>query len=195
MQYAEALLTCRELLDGHAEYLDGLLPVREARRFDTHIQHCPSCQRYDRVMRRGLLLARNLPEIQPSDHFHERLQARLMNLDAAPSRQPIVASSATALVIAAVLAVIALTPLLPMLDSGLAPGGSSPAFTAMPTSFVPLGATALVPTPPASPSAVLVRMEQPSYFSPTMISLPAVQMAPSASRLITNPSVQAATNR
>src|SRR5688572_32068131 len=116
MQHAEALLTCQDLLDGHADFLDGSLPVREARRFETHLQLCQSCQRYDRVVRRGLLLARNLPEIEPSEHFHERLQARLMNLEAEPPRQPIVASSATALVVAAVLAVIALTPLLRLME-------------------------------------------------------------------------------
>src|SRR5688572_8334719 len=116
MQQAQDLITCQDLLEGHAEYLDGSLAVREARRFDAHIQVCKSCQRYDRVVRRGLLLARNLPEIEPSEHFHERLQARLMNLEAEPPRQPIVASSATALVVAAVLAVIALTPLLRLME-------------------------------------------------------------------------------
>ena len=195
MQHAEALLTCQDLLDGHADFLDGSLPTREARRFEMHLQLCQSCQRYDRVVRRGLLLARNLPEIQPSDHFHEKLQARLMNLDLEPPRQPIMASSATALVVAAVLAVIALTPLLRMVELERT-AGSQAARTPLiiPTSFVPVDAQALVPTPPAQPATVLDWTTDPSFYLP--VDLPAaVPMAPITPMLNSYPTVQAVTNR
>ena len=170
---------------------------REARRFDSHLQSCRNCQRYDRVVRRGLLLARNLPEVQPSEHFHERLQARLMGLDSEPPREPIVANSATVLVIAAVLALIAVTPFLRLVDLGL--GGAEEPSTVTSSSvptFVPVGPAQLLPTPPSRPTAaVLVRMDQPFYFSPVVISPPAVQTAPSAPRLISYPFVEAATTR
>jgi hypothetical protein len=193
MQHAESVLTCRDLLERHAEYLDGLVTDREARRFDNHLQSCRNCQRYDRVVRRGLLLARNLPEVEPSEHFHERLQARLMGLDSEPPREPIVANSATLLVIAAVLALIAVTPFLVNLDTGAEPVVVTS--SSVPT-FVPLGPAELMPTPPSHPTAaVLVRLDQPIYFSPVVISPPAVQTAPSAPRLISYPFVEAATTR
>src|SRR5688500_16100953 len=109
--YGLAELNCRDFMEYHAEYIDGIVPAGRARQFDAHATSCRSCGQYDRVIRRGLLLARNLPEIQPSGHFHENLQHRLMGLDA-EGPQPIKASNATVVVIAAVLVLVAVTPLM-----------------------------------------------------------------------------------
>jgi hypothetical protein len=38
---------------------------------------CPACARHDAAIRRSLLLARNLPDIQPSAGFAARLEAQL----------------------------------------------------------------------------------------------------------------------
>ncbi len=42
-----------------------------------HLRACAACARLDAAVRRSLLLARNLPDIQPSPDFLERLEARL----------------------------------------------------------------------------------------------------------------------
>lgn len=42
-----------------------------------HMRACPKCARHDASIRRSLLLARNLPDIQPSPDFQARLEARL----------------------------------------------------------------------------------------------------------------------
>lgn len=42
-----------------------------------HLQQCERCARLDVVVRRGLLVARNLPPIHPSRDFMPRLEARL----------------------------------------------------------------------------------------------------------------------
>jgi hypothetical protein len=42
-----------------------------------HLRICESCARLDTRIRRSLLLARNLPTIQPSAAFSERLKMRL----------------------------------------------------------------------------------------------------------------------
>jgi len=42
-----------------------------------HMQVCPHCGRLDTTVRRALLVARNLPPIQPSREFLPRLEARL----------------------------------------------------------------------------------------------------------------------
>ena len=130
-------------------------------------------------MRRGLLLARNLPEVQPSSHFHENLQARLMGLDAEPAR-PLVASGATAVVIAAVLLLIALVPLLRFMGDGNASVRSSN--LAMPVELAPYQA-------PFS-GAMLVRSAGSVNFSPVVVQPPALQQAPSAPRLIAYPLLQ-----
>lgn len=42
-----------------------------------HMRACPPCARHDAAIRRSLLLARNLPDIQPSPDFMARLESRL----------------------------------------------------------------------------------------------------------------------
>ncbi|MDE3052368.1 MAG: hypothetical protein KGJ70_00675 [Gemmatimonadota bacterium] len=42
-----------------------------------HLRACDRCARFDTAMRRGLLVARNLPAIRPSRDFRPRLEARL----------------------------------------------------------------------------------------------------------------------
>src|SRR5215218_520516 len=42
-----------------------------------HVAECPPCAAHDARIRRSLLLARNLPSIEPSANFAPRLEARL----------------------------------------------------------------------------------------------------------------------
>ena len=42
-----------------------------------HLAACAACSRHDMLVRRSLLLVRNLPQIEPSANFRARLDARL----------------------------------------------------------------------------------------------------------------------
>ena len=42
-----------------------------------HLAECDACARHDTAVRRGLFLLRNMPEIEASPDFTERLNARL----------------------------------------------------------------------------------------------------------------------
>ncbi len=42
-----------------------------------HVAHCAACAEHDRVVRRGMMLVRNLPAVSVSAQFSERLAARL----------------------------------------------------------------------------------------------------------------------
>lgn len=42
-----------------------------------HLLECDACARHDTAVRRGLLIFRNLPPIEPSPHFAARLEARI----------------------------------------------------------------------------------------------------------------------
>jgi hypothetical protein len=188
-QLAGAFLSCRQFREGHTDYLDGHLPDAVARQFDTHVQSCSGCQRFDHVLRRGLLLARNLPEIQPSAHFHENLQSRLLQLDTESARRPIVANPGTLIMIAAVLAVVALVPMFRLLEQE----ASTPAPAGVPVSTVPftvtplaLPGTAVLPPGPAT-AALLVNEFETATFSPVVVSPPAVQTNPNTPRLISYP--------
>ena len=176
--------SCREFLEGHSEYLDQLLAPREAQRFDQHVASCRSCENYDRVTRRGLLLARNLPEIQPSPHFHERLQARLMGLEDEPVVRPVMANSATVVVIAAVLALVALTPLLRMAEVPQTTVGTETLIQ----NFQPIGSTFPGLNSQMNPS--IGATSEIFKFTPIVVQPPVRQTLPSAPRVIVYPVVQ-----
>ncbi len=54
-----------------------------------HLGECNRCSRLDTAVRRGLLVARNLPTIEPSREFMPRLEARLREQDrSAPRNSP-----------------------------------------------------------------------------------------------------------
>ena len=39
-------MTCREMVEFLADYLDGALPGASRREFDEHLDECPDCQAY-----------------------------------------------------------------------------------------------------------------------------------------------------
>ena len=75
-----------------------------------HVQSCERCARHDIAVRRGLLLVRNIPQIEPSPDFMAKLSERLAqlqtaNIDEIPSPYRLTTGSFAAL--AAALTLIA----------------------------------------------------------------------------------------
>ena len=70
-------MTCREFRRKHDAYVDDTLSGVEFDRMAQHRRVCARCAQLDTRVRRALLVARNLPTIEPSADFGERLQARL----------------------------------------------------------------------------------------------------------------------
>lgn len=73
-------MECDEFLEGYSSYRDGRLGDEGRRRFERHLDGCSSCARYDRVIRRGTEIFRNLPRARPSADFLPRLRHRLYHL-------------------------------------------------------------------------------------------------------------------
>ncbi len=70
-------MDCRTFRKHHFAYLDDTLPGDVMSDAQTHIMTCDACAAHDTLVRRSLMMVRNLPEIQPSDAFCARLQERL----------------------------------------------------------------------------------------------------------------------
>jgi hypothetical protein len=70
-------MDCREFFDRHVAFVDDTLPGIELVRMQTHIAECENCAKQDAKVRRALLLFRNLPSIELSADFSQRLEARL----------------------------------------------------------------------------------------------------------------------
>jgi len=140
-------MNCREFLERHSEYRDGLISApRERRRFERHLAQCAGCRRYDATVTDGVSALRDVAHIEPSPEFRPRLDARLrreqLRLAPPPMRTP--AGLATALWIAAALALL--------LVEGTRPAHRPVASALPPVPF---------PKPVAQPSTPFVTFQDP----------------------------------
>jgi hypothetical protein len=70
-------MDCREFSEKHLAFVDDTLAGIELVRMQRHTAECELCAKQDAKVRRALLLFRNLPPIEPSTGFSDRLEARL----------------------------------------------------------------------------------------------------------------------
>jgi len=73
-------MDCREFHDKHFAFIDDTLSGIELVGVQRHISECEACAKHDAIVRRSLLLVRNLPRIEPSADFSEKLNARILEL-------------------------------------------------------------------------------------------------------------------
>jgi hypothetical protein len=73
-------MDCREFHDKHFAFVDDTLSGIELVGMQRHIAECRPCANHDALIRRSLLLFRNLPRIEPSPGFSSRLNARLREI-------------------------------------------------------------------------------------------------------------------
>jgi anti-sigma factor RsiW len=79
-------MDCREFRNRHLEFVDQTLTDAEFVAMQAHLAECPCCARHDTALRRGLLIFRNLPPVEPSPDFVSRLNARLHQVNRAHAR-------------------------------------------------------------------------------------------------------------
>lgn len=70
-------MDCRTFRNKHLAFIDDTLPGDELVAMQLHVGECCQCSHHDRAIRRGLMVFRNLPTIEPSDDFGMKLAARL----------------------------------------------------------------------------------------------------------------------
>jgi anti-sigma factor RsiW len=77
----ETMIDCQKFLAEYSAYRDDELSWAEREAFEAHLDECDSCAHYDRVVRRGTDVFRDLPEIEVSEDFAARLQHRLYHVE------------------------------------------------------------------------------------------------------------------
>ena len=77
-------MDCREFRKKHVAFVDDFLPAVDMDAMHRHVRMCSRCSRQDTVVRRSLLIVRNLPTIEPSPDFMARLNARLREVGPVP---------------------------------------------------------------------------------------------------------------
>jgi putative zinc finger protein len=70
-------MDCRNFRKKHPAFLDDTLPGIETAAMREHLAVCAGCSRQDARLRRSLFLVRNIPRIEVSDGFSDRLRSRL----------------------------------------------------------------------------------------------------------------------
>ncbi len=70
-------MTCGEFLAQHSEYLDEELGAQAAAEMGLHLAGCTRCARYDRVLRRGLELVREMEPVLPTSDAYLPLHQHL----------------------------------------------------------------------------------------------------------------------
>ena len=74
-------MDCRTFRRHHCAFVDDLLPGADADVMERHRSACECCAAFDARVRRSLLLARNLPPVECSADFTDRLFQRLRGLE------------------------------------------------------------------------------------------------------------------
>jgi hypothetical protein len=119
------MMDCGTFLDGYSDFRDGMLTLPDRVAFEAHLRECASCARYDRVVDGGAKVLRDLPELEVSGDFLERLQHRLWHeqddMAAVRARRARRSSRRVAAVGMAAAASIAAVALVPGVYSRLAP--------------------------------------------------------------------------
>lgn len=166
-------MDCRKYREGHALFVDDQCSELDAFEMRSHMRYCESCARHDAVVRRGLLLMRNLPSIEPSSDFRARLNARLL-AEARPTRHtdnPAGARIARYAAVAAMLTGISLAAWRAIRDSHGSAIRMAPVIaSAPPHEPTPFGTSALVATVPTGMSiwpAILMASQAPAHFVST----------------------------
>ena len=70
-------MDCQNFRRLHSDFIDGTLSELLAAAVYLHLEACERCARRDTVLRQGLFLARNLPEVRPTAGFARKLEQRL----------------------------------------------------------------------------------------------------------------------
>jgi Putative zinc-finger len=178
-----ALMDCRAFRENHVGFVDDVLPAIDMEAMHRHLRSCGRCARHDLAVRRGLLIVRNLPPIEPSADFMSKLSERIAELQSTGAMEPAAAYRLTTGGFAALAAGLTLF--------AYATLEAKNHFGAPETLTLP----PVVATAPASPAPPLSAPAYMAAISTGMPLWPAVLMADEAPRQMANVELQQAALR
>lgn len=132
---------CQEFLARHSEYVDGRMGSPTMARWQEHLAACPSCARYDRIVREGARRFRALDRATLSPDFDFRLRHRLLHVEEEERTRDTrsATTAAAAVLVAGVLAALAWSPFLRH-PAPVAPAATETADAAATTAQAPAAA-------------------------------------------------------
>lgn len=76
-------MDCLDFCNGYLAFVDQTLPPAVQSAASVHLATCIACSRHDEAMRRGLLVLRSLPSLEPSSDFYLKLTDTLHRMERA----------------------------------------------------------------------------------------------------------------
>lgn len=70
-------MDCKEFASHHSAFIDDTLPGFQMAAIRDHLTSCSRCSKRDSDVRRALFVLKNLPPIQVSEGFEDRLRTRI----------------------------------------------------------------------------------------------------------------------
>src|SRR3954468_18879620 len=190
-----ALMDCRAFRENHVGFVDDVLPAIDMEAMHRHLRSCGRCARHDLAVRRGLLIVRHLPPIEPSADFMPKLSERIAELQSTGAMEPAAAYRLTTggfAALAAGLTLFAYATLEAKNQFG-APEALEEKNRSGPPETQPLPPVGA--PPPASPAPPLSAPAYMAAISTGMPLWPAVLMADEAPRQMANVELQQAALR
>ena len=80
-------MDCKAFAKRHAAFIDDTLPGVEMAAVREHMSECARCARRDADVRRALLVLKNLPPVEVSEGFQDRLRVRISAEESAPKER------------------------------------------------------------------------------------------------------------
>lgn len=79
-------MDCKDFANHHSAFIDDTLPGFQMASMRDHLTSCYRCSKRDSEVRRALFVLKNLPPVQVSEGFEERLRVRITS--EGPEYQP-----------------------------------------------------------------------------------------------------------
>jgi anti-sigma factor RsiW len=127
------MIDCNTFIARYSDFRDGDLSWAESVEMEAHVDDCPACAHYHRVVQRGTDVFRALPELEVSDDFGDRLRWRLYQADDEMRRARSGAAPAQAAGTLAIAAAVAFAAWVPLMHSPRAVGRLPAVAAAAPT--------------------------------------------------------------
>src|SRR5688500_8194860 len=172
-------MDCRTFHARHVGFVDDVLPGIEIVEMQRHIAECAPCARHDALIRRSLLVFRNMPKIECSPGFTARVNDSIRALNNAPlAARPsfVPPGGAFAALFAAGIVALAGFNLLSESDAPLSP---PPVVAMLPAQEAPAGESLMA----SHAMLASVSMGIPIWPAALMVEQAEIQFANSALRL------------
>jgi hypothetical protein len=169
-------MNCRQFRKQHVAFVDDTVSGLERAQMHDHLLRCAWCARHDARVRRSLLLVRNLPPIQPSADFRERLHSRVITAALMPERAIVRRWTNTGIAVAAAV----------LISVGIAARSAANAESSVTLSLPPVVASVPEPRPSIVESPVLAMPAVMASFSTGIALWPAAIVADEAAEYFAN---------